>query len=227
MPVSIFCTHSTFTHCFFHQRLVTDTLKNFSYLGVPFGRSRLRIQHCHCNSSCRCGGMDLIPGPGTSACHGCGQKKGKKKNQLPEQANHSLLWAVDILFFLKTFPSSNLGLNVTFTQSLLWLTVKPGYLIITSWCSLYPNLYVYNTTICNKTFLTLIFTLDCKLQKHIIYFLDDVPFSVLCSHVQQILVEWMGYSLIHWSERKPKCRETQRCNSTSSFCFPRIPLKWK
>ena len=29
--------------------------------------------HCHC-----CG-LGLIPGPGTSKCHGCSQKKKKKK----------------------------------------------------------------------------------------------------------------------------------------------------
>ena len=128
MPVSIFCTHSTFTHCFFHQRLVTDTLKNFSYLGVPFGRSRLRIQHCHCNSSCRCGGMDLIPGPTTSACHGCGQKKGKKKKSatrtsqsLPALGSRYIVLLEDFPIF-QSRPKCHLYSKPFVTDSKTWIS---------------------------------------------------------------------------------------------------------
>ena len=41
----------------------------------------LRIQCCHsCALGCICG-SDLIPGLGTSICHGCSQKEKKKKKQ--------------------------------------------------------------------------------------------------------------------------------------------------
>ena len=37
---------------------------------------QLRTQGCHCCGSGDCCGAGLIPDPGTSKCHGCGQKKG-------------------------------------------------------------------------------------------------------------------------------------------------------
>ena len=46
--------------------------------GVLLQLSGLRILHCHCSSLDCCCGLGLIPGPGTSTCHGCSQK-GKKK----------------------------------------------------------------------------------------------------------------------------------------------------
>ena len=45
-----------------------------SYPAIPWWHSGLRIWHCHC-----CG-AGLIPGPGTSTCHGLGQKQTKKKS---------------------------------------------------------------------------------------------------------------------------------------------------
>ena len=54
---------------FFNQRKVS---------GVPLGHSRLRIWCCHCRGSGCCCGMGSIPGPGTSTCHGQGQKKNRK-----------------------------------------------------------------------------------------------------------------------------------------------------
>ena len=44
-------------------------------LGLLLWCSRLRIRRCHC-----CG-VGSIPGLGTSACQGCGQKIEKKKNR--------------------------------------------------------------------------------------------------------------------------------------------------
>ena len=43
----------------------------------PGGSNGLRIQHRH-----RCGSS--IPGPGTSPCHACGEKKKKKKKSKTE-----------------------------------------------------------------------------------------------------------------------------------------------
>ena len=39
------------------------------------GGSRLRIQCCHCYGSGYCCGTGSMPGPGTSACHKCNQKR--------------------------------------------------------------------------------------------------------------------------------------------------------
>ena len=44
-------------------------------VGIPWGLSGLRIQHCHCI------GSDCCCGPGTSTCCGCGKKKKKKKKK--------------------------------------------------------------------------------------------------------------------------------------------------
>ena len=45
----------------------------------PAQPSGLRIRCCHsCGTGCRCG-SDLIPGLGTSICHGCSQKWKTKK----------------------------------------------------------------------------------------------------------------------------------------------------
>ena len=43
--------------------------------GVPSWHHGLKIQHCHYNSLGRCYGTCSIPGPGTSTCHGCSQKR--------------------------------------------------------------------------------------------------------------------------------------------------------
>ena len=50
------------------------------FIGVPWCLSGLRIQCCHCCGWGKCCDTGLIPGPGTSACCRCGQKKTKKKN---------------------------------------------------------------------------------------------------------------------------------------------------
>ena len=39
----------------------------------------LGTRHCHCCGSSHCCDLDLIPAPGTSACHGHGPKKKKKR----------------------------------------------------------------------------------------------------------------------------------------------------
>ena len=49
-------------------RLPRNSILNVNDVGVPQWLSGLRTQHCHCY------GLGLIPGLGTSACHGCGQK---------------------------------------------------------------------------------------------------------------------------------------------------------
>ena len=45
---------------------------------VSLWQSRLRIWSCHCSSSSPCHSMSLIPGLGTSTCHGYGHEKRKK-----------------------------------------------------------------------------------------------------------------------------------------------------
>ena len=54
-------------------------------MGVPLWCSGLRIW-CHSCGSGYCSGAGLIPGPGTSSCRGCGQKKKKKKWGVPVMA---------------------------------------------------------------------------------------------------------------------------------------------
>ena len=49
-------------------------IHRYPYTGVPWWHQGLRIQHFHCSSSGHCCGVELIPGPGTSTCRGCGQK---------------------------------------------------------------------------------------------------------------------------------------------------------
>ena len=44
---------------------------------------------CHCCGSGWCSGAGLISGPGTSACHECGQKKKKKGREKERQSDHS------------------------------------------------------------------------------------------------------------------------------------------
>ena len=44
-------------------------------VGVSLWRSGLRIWCCHCSGESLCYGEGSIPGPGTSTCPGCGQKK--------------------------------------------------------------------------------------------------------------------------------------------------------
>ena len=53
-----------------------------STLAVPLWSSGLRIWHCHCSSRGHCCGSGSIPGPGTSTCHGHGQKNKKEQNNL-------------------------------------------------------------------------------------------------------------------------------------------------
>uniref|UniRef100_A0A8D1NRS6 Epidermal growth factor receptor pathway substrate 15 n=1 Tax=Sus scrofa TaxID=9823 RepID=A0A8D1NRS6_PIG len=67
-----------------------STTSNKTKLGVPWWLSRLRIWHCHCGGSSHCCGVGLIPGPGTSACLGHGQKKGTELNTtLVETLKHN------------------------------------------------------------------------------------------------------------------------------------------
>ena len=49
---------------------------------VPLWRSGLRIGCCHCRGLGCCCDAGLIPGTGTSACHGHSQKKKRKKELL-------------------------------------------------------------------------------------------------------------------------------------------------
>ena len=51
-------------------------------VGVPLWLRRLRIWCCHLCGSGHCCGTDLISGPGTSACHRCGQKGKKPRNSI-------------------------------------------------------------------------------------------------------------------------------------------------
>ena len=59
---------------------------------VLLWHSGLRIWHCHYSGSGCCCGVGLIPGLGTSACRGSGQKKKRKNNKEKEplkQANRA------------------------------------------------------------------------------------------------------------------------------------------
>ena len=47
--------------------------------------SRLSIQHCYCSGSSCFYGIGSVPGPGTSTCFRCGQKKKKKKKKKKEK----------------------------------------------------------------------------------------------------------------------------------------------
>ena len=64
--------------------------------------SRFRIQHGHC-----CG-LGLIPGPGTWACHRCGQKNPQKPK--PKQTNSGLI------LIWKRFFRSTYRLSLTFPE---------------------------------------------------------------------------------------------------------------
>ena len=57
----------------------------------------LKIPCCHC---CSCGvghsyGSDSVPGPGTSICQGCSQKKQTKQNQTNTTQNSFGVLAMD------------------------------------------------------------------------------------------------------------------------------------
>ena len=58
----------------------------------------LRIQHCHCNGSGHCCGMGLIPGLGTSICHGQAKKK-KKERKKEGKKEYMFFW---VMWLLKT-----------------------------------------------------------------------------------------------------------------------------
>ena len=85
--------------------------KNVSF-GVLLWYSGLMIQHCHCSSLGHCYGAGLIPGPGTSTCHGIWQKKKKKEKKKRKKEGCS--------FFptFKGFTRFNLNMNVFFPNFL-------------------------------------------------------------------------------------------------------------
>ena len=71
---------STLQHCWWECKLVQQWRIVWSFLkklniGVLLWCRGLNIQHCHCSGLSRYCGAGLIPGAGTSACCGCGQKK--------------------------------------------------------------------------------------------------------------------------------------------------------
>ena len=51
-------------------------------MGVPLWYSGLRIRCCHCSGSGCCWGWGLIPGPGTSTCHGCAKTNNNNKKRM-------------------------------------------------------------------------------------------------------------------------------------------------
>ena len=53
----------------------------------PWWHSGLRIQHCHCCGLGCCCGRRWIPGPRTSACHGCGKKKRERERERVTQSS--------------------------------------------------------------------------------------------------------------------------------------------
>ena len=61
----------------------------------------LKLQCCHCSSLGCCCGVGLIPGPGTSICGGCGQKKKKRKKEKKEIVKIPFTVASKIIKFLR------------------------------------------------------------------------------------------------------------------------------
>ena len=59
----------------------------------------------HCRGLGHCHGTGLIPGPGTSACHRCSQKK-KKKSMCYTHTHTHLTENVTLTFFQYSFQSS-------------------------------------------------------------------------------------------------------------------------
>ena len=63
-----------------NQKISYETKKQKkNVLRIPLWLSGLRVWHCQCISLCRCCDTSSIPALGTSTCHGCGQKKRRKK----------------------------------------------------------------------------------------------------------------------------------------------------
>ena len=58
-----------------------DVQKKNAYFGVLLWYSGLRIWYGHCSGSGCCCDVGLIPGLGTSACHGCRQNRCISLNQ--------------------------------------------------------------------------------------------------------------------------------------------------
>ena len=71
--------------------------------GVPWWLSGPRIQHCHCCGSGHYYGTGSVPGPGTSACYGCGQKKpftARKKEYIVQRLiNSKMVKGKELLTF--------------------------------------------------------------------------------------------------------------------------------
>lgn len=68
---------STLCHPIFLESQPSLHFKINSTAGAPWWLNGLRIWCCHCCGSGGCYGGGSIPGPGTSACPSCSQKKKK------------------------------------------------------------------------------------------------------------------------------------------------------
>ena len=77
---------------------------------IPLWCSGLRIWCCHYSGLRHCCGTSSIPGPGTSTCHRCSQKKEKKKYR-PFLFFHPHLsgkYACTFFFWLQIFCKAHL-----------------------------------------------------------------------------------------------------------------------
>ena len=76
-------------------------------MGIPWWLSRLRTQCCYCCGSGCCCGVGLIPGPGTSLCCRCIQKKTKQKDKKTQNITN---WAAKTktIYFLTVLDIGNL-----------------------------------------------------------------------------------------------------------------------
>ena len=71
----ISCIDQLYLYVFFLTVLIMKTpVSKACGFEVPLWHSGLRIQDYHYSSSGHCCGVGLIPGPGTSTCHGNSQK---------------------------------------------------------------------------------------------------------------------------------------------------------
>ena len=86
--------------------------------GVPLWHSGLRIWCCHCSSLGHCCGAGSIPGPGTSICYGCGQKKKNHSISMGLGSKVYLLF-VCLLFFPHMQHMEVPGLGVELELQLL------------------------------------------------------------------------------------------------------------
>ena len=86
---------------------------------IPWWLRGLRIWHCHCYGLGHCCGVGSIPGLGTSACHGCGQNKNKKRYS--QSVNPILIYITILLLPILLLPLSKKFVTTPSNQFLKFL----------------------------------------------------------------------------------------------------------